>query len=82
MFHPGNFTFGQPVYLSTVVTAAMDVAGVEWMEVTAFHRYGESPRTELKDRELRLGRLEIARLDNDANRPENGRVETTMTGGL
>ena len=41
-----------------------------------------TPRTELEDRELRLGRLEIARLDNDPNRPENGRIEIEMKGGL
>lgn len=81
-FHPDNFTFGQPVYLSAIVAAAMDVHGVEWVEVTAFHRYGEPPQSELEDRELRLGRLEIARLDNDPSQPENGRIEIEVKGGL
>jgi predicted phage baseplate assembly protein len=81
-FHPDNFTFAQPVYLSSIVATAMGVIGVEWVEVTAFHRYGELPRTELADGELRLGRLEIARLDNDPSRPENGRIEIAMIGGL
>jgi hypothetical protein len=81
-FHPDNFTFGQPVYLSGIVAAAMDVAGVEWVDVTAFHRYGEPGQSGLEDRELRLGRLEIARLDNDPSRPENGRIEIEMEGGL
>jgi hypothetical protein len=81
-FHPDKFTFAQPVYLSSIVATAMGVTGVEWVEVTAFHRYGELPRTELADGELRLGRLEIARLDNDPSRPENGRIEIAMRGGL
>jgi hypothetical protein len=81
-FDPDNFTFGQPVYLSGIIAAAMEVAGVEWVDVTAFHRYGEDPQTELEERELRLGRLEIARLDNDPNRPENGRIEIETKGGL
>jgi hypothetical protein len=81
-FHPDNFTFAQPVYASGIVATAMDVVGVEWVQVTAFHRYGELPRTELEDGELRLGRLEIARLDNDPNRPENGRLEIELKGGL
>jgi hypothetical protein len=81
-FHPDNFTFAQPVYVSGIVATAMGVVGVEWVEVTAFHRYGERPRTELADGELRLGRLEIARLDNDPNRPENGRIEIELKGGL
>jgi hypothetical protein len=81
-FHPDHFTFGQPVYVSGIVAAAMDVAGVEWVEVTALHRYGEPPRTELKDGELQLARLEIARLDNDPSRPENGRIEIDAKGGI
>jgi hypothetical protein len=81
-FHPDNFTFAQPVYVSGIVATAMGVVGVEWVEVTAFHRYGELPRTELADGEVRLGRLEIARLDNDPNRPENGRLEIELKGGL
>jgi Baseplate J-like protein len=81
-FRPYNLTFAQPVYLSSIVATAMGVTGVEWVEVTAFHRYGELPRTELADGELRLGRLEIARLDNDPSRPENGRIEIAMKGGL
>jgi hypothetical protein len=81
-FHPDNFTFGQPVYLSGIVAAAMDIAGVEWVDATAFHRYGEPDRSGLEDGELRLGRLEIARLDNDPSRPENGRIEIAMRGGV
>ncbi len=81
-FHPDRFTFAQPVYVSGIVAAAMGVVGVEWVEVTAFHRYGEPARSELADGELRLGRLEVARLDNDPNRPENGRIEIELRGGL
>jgi hypothetical protein len=81
-FHPDRFTFAQPVYVSGIVATAMRVVGLEWVEVTAFHRYGEPPRTELADGELRLGRLEIARLDNDPSRPENGRIEIELRGGL
>ena len=81
-FHPDNFTFAQPVYVSSIVATAMGVTGVEWVDVTALHRYGELPRTEVADGELRLGRLEIARLDNDPSRPENGRLEIAMKGGL
>jgi Baseplate J-like protein len=80
-FHPDNFTFGQPVYLSGVIATAMDVPGVEWVEVTTFQRLGELPKKVAGD-ELALGRLEIARLDNDPSRPENGRVDFEMKGGL
>ena len=81
-FHPDNFTFGQPVYLSRIVAAAMEVPGVSWVDPVRFHRWGEEPRGELTAGRITLGRLEIARLDNDPNAPENGKVEFDMRGGL
>lgn len=80
-FHPDNFTFGQPVYLSQIVAAAMGVPGVDWVRVDRFQRFGELPQGELAAGQIRMQRLEIARLDNDPNRPENGRIEFTMQGG-
>jgi Baseplate J-like protein len=81
-FHPDNFTFGQPVYLSKVVAAAMAVPGVHWVEVTQFQRWGEVDLGELAAGVIKMGRLEIARLDNDSNEQENGKIEFTMKGGV
>jgi predicted phage baseplate assembly protein len=81
-FHPDNFTFGQPVYLSQVVTAAMAVPGVRWVEPVRFQRWGERDRGEREAGRLTFDRLEIARLDNDPNAPENGKIEFDMQGGL
>jgi hypothetical protein len=81
-FHPDNFTFGQPVYLSQVVAVAMKVPGVEWMNINRFNRWGQLSRGEREDGRITLGRLEIARLDNDPNRPENGKIEFFMEGGM
>ena len=81
-FHPDNFTFAQPVYLSHVVATAMDVPGVRWAKPTVFERQHEAPGTELADGRIALGRLEIARCDSDPNALENGRVEFDMEGGL
>jgi hypothetical protein len=81
-FHPDNLTFGQTIYLSQLVAAAMQTPGVEWVEVTRFQRWGESSHGELADGRIRLERLEIARLDNDLNAPENGKIEFVMEGGL
>jgi hypothetical protein len=80
-FHPDNFSFGQPVYLSRVIAAAMRVPGVEWIEATRFHRFREAPRTEIADGKIAFAPLEIARLDNDPNRPENGRIAFDLRGG-
>lgn len=81
-FHPDNFIFGQPVYLSQVVTAAMAVPGVRWVEPVRFQRWGERERGELEAGRITFDRLEIARLDNDPNAPENGKIEFDMQGGL
>ena len=85
-FHPDNFTFGQPVFLSRVVAAAMQVPGVLWVDTTDtppnhFQRFGEAPHGELEAGRIDMGRLEIARLDNDPNEAENGLIELFMEGG-
>ncbi len=88
-FHPDNYTFGQRVYLSRIIAAAMEVPGVRWVKVDPdanppgrFQRWGEKAHNEINSGYLEIGRFEIARLDNDANAPENGRIEFHMEGGL
>ena len=72
VFHPDHFTFGQPVYLSTLFAAAHAVDGVESVKITAFRRQGSPDPKPLADGVLTFGRLEIARLDNSANFPDRG----------
>jgi len=81
-FHPDNITFGQTIYLSQLVAAAMAVPGVEWVDTVRFQRWGQTAQDELAAGAVQLGRLEIARLDNDPNLPENGKIELFMEGGL
>ena len=81
LFHPDNFTFGQPVYLSTIYAAAHQVTGVESVEVLTFQRQGLPESTALDSGRLDLDRLEIVRLDNDRNFPEHGRLTVTLGGG-
>jgi hypothetical protein len=81
-FYPDNFTFGTPVYLSQIYSTSMQVAGVQSVAVERFQRLGKAPNNELKNAELRVGRLEIVRLDNDPNFPENGKLELVMKGVL
>lgn len=109
-FHPDNFTFAQPVYLSQIISAAMKVPGVHWVDLgmtisdfrfpnsngnqqstidnrqssfnNRFQRLGQISHNEQEIGEISMGRLEIARLDNDPNEPENGKIEFFMEGGL
>ena len=81
IFHPDSFTFGQPVYLSVLYAAAQAVEGVDAVRVTTFQRQGFPSRQGLDDGRLTMGRLEIARLDNDPNFPEHGLFQLTLEGG-
>lgn len=81
LFHPDNFSFGQTVYLSPVYAAARQVPGVDSVHVTRFGRQGRDDPAPRDDGFLWLGRLEIARLDNDPNFPEHGVLRLALSGG-
>lgn len=42
-FHPDNFTFAQPVYLSDLIARAMSVTGVAWVEWSGGASAGGTP---------------------------------------
>jgi hypothetical protein len=77
-FHPDRFTFGQPVYLSALIAAAMAVPGVDYVTPVRFQRLGRQPAGEIASGRIPIARLEIARLDNDPNAPENGRLRVDV----
>lgn len=88
-FRPGHFSFGDPVYLSQVIATAMQVPGVGWVDAddrggkpNRFRRWGEDSHGEIAAGVITLNRLEIARVENDPNAPENGRIKFLMQGGL
>jgi hypothetical protein len=80
-FHPDNFTFNQPVYLSRIYAAAQEVPGVRFVEALTFRRHGDPRSSALESGELPVGRIEIARLDNDPSFPERGVLRLVMEGG-
>jgi hypothetical protein len=88
-FHPDNLTFGEGIFVSRIVAAAQAVAGVQNVRVTRLERWefvepapNETDADELPAGSvLTLGPLEIARLDNDPDFPENGRLSLDMRGG-
>ena len=81
-FHPDNFTFGQPVYLSRIYQTALRVAGVASVEAKVFQRWGKLPNKEIENGVLTTAALEIIQLDNVPSFPENGRIDFEMHGGL
>lgn len=88
-FHPDNFTFGQPLYLSRLYAAVADVDGVDSVVATRFGRLsddepdagGAVTDENLERGAISIGPLEIARLDDDPDFPENGLLRLTMLGG-
>lgn len=81
-FHPDNFTFGQPVYISKIYKTAMQVDGIDSVELKTFKRYARPSNLEKENGTLQPGETEIIRLDNDPNFPENGKINFNMYGGL
>jgi len=83
VFHPDNFTFGQPVYLSPFYAAAMAVEGVSFVQITLFQRQDrpDPQQVALANGKLEMGRMEIARIDNDPSFPEHGVFRLIMEGG-
>ncbi len=78
VFHPDKFTFGQAVYLSSLIAAAQAVTGVDSVVVRKFQRQRLDSNAALQAGKLELGRLEIARLDNDPKFPERGSFKVTQ----
>ncbi len=81
VFHPDNFTFGQPVFLSPIYARAQATPGVDSVDITTLQRQGQDSDQRTKDGKLAMHRLEIARLDNDPNYPEHGTLTFTFIGG-
>ncbi len=73
-FYPDNFSFGQTVYLSKIIEAALRVPGVNSITVDTFQRFGKVPNNELANAKIVIASSEIARLDNDPNFQENGKI--------
>jgi hypothetical protein len=81
VFHPDNFHFGEPVYLSRIVAAAQAVEGVEAVRVDRFEPLGVQGGSTLADGVIPVGALQIAQLANNPNFRERGRLTLQAGGG-
>jgi hypothetical protein len=81
LFHPDNFRIGQDVYSSPLYAAAMAIDGVASVQITKFQRRDEPGRAALDAGVLPIGRLEVARLENNPDFPERGVFGFAVRGG-
>lgn len=81
LLNPANFTFGETIYTSPFIAAAQGVEGVTSVAMTAFQRMDDPSTDGVAVGYLTMGRLEIARCDNDPNRMDNGVFVLHMDGG-
>jgi hypothetical protein len=80
-FHPDRLSFGQSLRMSELIAEAMSVAGVECVRVRRMRRLFLPDNHEIDNGLLPLAAHEIARLDNDPNRPEHGQLTIDVRGG-
>lgn len=80
-FHPDNFTFGSPLYLSALIKAVKDAPGVLSVTATRFQRLGRLPQGEIADGVIRPADTQVLQLSNDPSFPEQGRLALEMGGG-
>jgi len=78
---PANFTFGQKIYASPLIAAAQAVEGVSSATLTVFERMDDPSSDGVSKGLLTMGRLELARCDNDPNRLDRGIFVLQMDGG-
>lgn len=80
-FHPDRFTFGTPLYLSSLIAAIMAVPGVETVTPLLFRRLGRVDQGELDAGVIRPAEAEILQCSDDPSFPEQGRLDLVMGGG-
>ncbi len=83
-FHPDRFTFGQPLWLSDVIAAAMGVDGLASAVLQRFTRADASfldAHDSLAAGVIPMGAREVLCCASDLNDPESGRIRFDLGGG-
>jgi hypothetical protein len=79
-FHPDNFSFGTPLWLSAVYRTALAVPGVRSAQALTFKRWGRPAAGEIDAGLLAVAEAEVLRCDTDPNRPEHGAIAFEFPG--
>lgn len=80
-FNPDRLIFGEGVRLSSIVTTAQAVEGVQTVQVSKLEQLGFPDKSALEYGILKVGGLQIAQLENSPDLPENGRLTLILRGG-
>jgi hypothetical protein len=78
-FHPDLLSFGQDAELSDLLAHVQGLAGVRSVKALCFRRLDDASDTPLYDIVV-MSPTEVARLDGNDNRPENGVLKVLMVG--
>jgi Baseplate J-like protein len=81
ILNPAQFTFGQTIYASPIVTAVQAVEGVTSVTLNVLQRMDDPSIDGAAQGYLTMGRLEVARCDNDPDRLDRGKLVLHMDGG-
>lgn len=89
VFHPDALEFGEDLALSPLIARAISLDGLSWIGVrdrdgAPVGRFGrlDQPNVDFASTgTIPIAGGEIARLDNDRNRPEMGRIRFQVEGG-
>lgn len=79
-FHPDRASLGTPLYLSQIISAAMKVQGVRWVQATRFRRYNGP--SQLQAGVISFREFEVPLVENLPESPEHGTLEIAIGGGL
>jgi hypothetical protein len=80
-FHPDRLQLGMPIDASVLIAEAQAVTGVVHVELKQLTRVDNSMGDVPPDGVLRLGKCEIAQVDNDPDHPDHGGIQFIMRGG-
>lgn len=80
-FDQSRWSFGQPLWLSSLYSAIEAVPGVDSVEVRRLRRLGQPDNGELTRGEMVVGPWEIIRCDDDPDFQEHGVLTVTGHGG-
>lgn len=81
-FHPDRLRLGAPVFVSALLAEAQAITGVAHVDVVTLARAGSAQASEVPaDGVLPMSAREIARVDNDPDHPDHGKIAFTLGGG-